>query len=168
MSNRFLRTPAAHRSVQNWTHLPKIGDVCFLGQPNFGLSFSWRKIALPVGGGKFRSPLPQWFFAKIRKNAGAIKTEFSTLTQDVRSFAHIYPHNLFHNFVIAFFVPSQIPHKWGKGHVLSPPKSEKQNLSSVFGRKYFCTKMSERAGIRHWQGVNVLFTAGYKTAKMTV
>ena len=68
----------------------------------------------------------------------------------------------------SFFIPSQIPHKWGKGHVLSLPEFEKQNLSSVFGRKYFCTKMSERAGIRHWQGVNVLFTAGYKTAKMTV
>ena len=39
----FLSTPAAHRSVQSWTHLPKIGEVCFLGQPNFGLSFSWRK-----------------------------------------------------------------------------------------------------------------------------
>jgi len=94
-----LRTPAAHRSVQNWTHLPKIGDVCFLGQPNFGLSFSWRKNPLPVGGGKFRSLLSQDVFLKNRKNRRAIKTEFSVLTQDVRSFAHIYPHNLFHNFV---------------------------------------------------------------------
>lgn len=39
------------------------------------------------------------FFSKIGKTAGAIKAEFSVLTQDVRSFAHIYPHNLFHNFV---------------------------------------------------------------------
>ena len=38
------------------------------------------------------------FFAKIRKTTGAVKAEFSVLTQDVRSFAHIYPHNLFHNF----------------------------------------------------------------------
>ena len=53
----FLSTPAAHRSVQSWTHLPKIGEVCFLGQPNFGLSFSWRKNPLPVDGGFFRSPL---------------------------------------------------------------------------------------------------------------
>lgn len=95
----FLSTPAAHRSVQSWTHLPKIGEVCFLGQPNFGLSFSWRKNPLPVGGGKFRSLLSQDVFLKNRKNRRAIKTEFSVLTQDVRSFAHIYPHNLFHNFV---------------------------------------------------------------------
>ena len=52
-----MDTPAAHRSVQSWTHLPKIGEVCFLGQPNFGLSFSWRKNPLPVDGGFFRSPL---------------------------------------------------------------------------------------------------------------
>ena len=68
MSNRFLSTPAAHRSDQNWTHLPKIGEVCFLGKPNFVLSFSWRKIALPVDSGKFRSPLPQEVFLKNRKN----------------------------------------------------------------------------------------------------
>ena len=60
-------------------HLPKIGDVCFLGKPNFGLSFSWRKIALPVDGGKFRSPLSQDVFLKNRKNRRAIKTEFSVL-----------------------------------------------------------------------------------------
>jgi len=39
------------------------------------------------------------FSQKSEKPPGAIKTEFSALTQDVRSFAHIYPHNLFHNFV---------------------------------------------------------------------
>ena len=28
LSNSFLSTPAAHRSSQNWTHRPKIGEVC--------------------------------------------------------------------------------------------------------------------------------------------
>lgn len=79
LSNSFLSTPAAYRSDQNWTHLPKIGEACFLGKSNFGLSFSWRKIALPVDSGKFRSPLPQEVFLKNRKNRRAIKTEFSVL-----------------------------------------------------------------------------------------
>jgi len=61
----------------------------------------------PFRGGIFRCQLVaefsallylKRFFAKIRKTTGAVKAEFSVLTQDVRSFAHIYPHNLFHNF----------------------------------------------------------------------
>lgn len=79
LSNSFLSVPAAYRSDQNWTHLPKIGEVCFLGKSNFWLSFSWRKNPLPVDGGKFRSPLSQDVFLKNRKNRRAIKTEFSVL-----------------------------------------------------------------------------------------
>lgn len=79
LSNSFLNTPAAHRLGQNWTHLPKTGEVDFLRKPNFGPSFWWRKNSLPVDGGKFRSPLSQEVFLKNRKNRRAIKTEFSAL-----------------------------------------------------------------------------------------
>ena len=79
LSNSFLNTPAAHRLGQNWTHLPKTGEVDFLRKPDFGPSFWWRKNSLPVDGGKFRSPLSQEVFLKNRKNRRAIKTEFSAL-----------------------------------------------------------------------------------------
>jgi hypothetical protein len=62
----------------------------------------------PFRGGKIRCQLTadfsallclERFFSKIEKTAGAIKTQFSVLTKDVRSFAHIYPRSLLHNFV---------------------------------------------------------------------
>jgi len=65
-------------------------------------------LGCPFRGGKIRCQLTadfsallclERFFSKIEKTAGAIKTQFSVLTKDVRSFAHIYPRSLLHNFV---------------------------------------------------------------------
>lgn len=118
----FLSTPAAHRSVQSWTHLPKIGEVCFLGQSNFGLSFP---LSFVLRG----------FSQKSKKPPGLSKLNYQFCPK-MCAILRISAAQPFAQFcVIVFFwlVLSQIPRLYGKGSVLSLPKSEKQNLSSVFG-----------------------------------
>lgn len=99
LSNNFLSSWRRIDRPQNWTHLPKIGKVCFSDSPIWDRPFRGTKLCCQLTAENSAFLYLKRFFSKIGKTAGAIKTEFSALTKDVRSFAHICPHSLLHNFV---------------------------------------------------------------------
>ena len=93
MSNSFLSVPAAYKSDQNWTNLPKIGEIDLSESPILDRPFRGAKLRCQLAAENSALLYLKRFFSKIGKTAGAIKAEFSVLTQYVHSFAHIYPHN---------------------------------------------------------------------------
>lgn len=76
----FLSTPAAYRSDQNWTHLPKIGEISLSESLIFGRPFRGGKIRCQLMAENSALLCLERFFSKIGKTVEAIKTEFSVLS----------------------------------------------------------------------------------------
>lgn len=79
LSNSLLSVPAAYRSDQNWTHLPKIGEVDLSESPIWGRPFRGAKLRCQLMAENSALLCLERFFSKIGKTAEAIKTELSVL-----------------------------------------------------------------------------------------
>ena len=80
LANSFLNVPAAHRSDQNWTHLPKIGEVDLSESSIWGRPFRGAKLLYQLMAKNSALLCLERFFSKIGKTAETIKTEFSVLS----------------------------------------------------------------------------------------
>lgn len=76
LSNSLLSVPAAYRSDQNWTHLPKIGEVDLSKSPILGCPFRGGKIRCQMAAENSALFCLKMFFSKIGKTAGLSKLNF--------------------------------------------------------------------------------------------
>jgi len=76
LSNRFLRTPAAHRSGQNWTNLPKIGEVDLSESPILDRPFRGAKLRCQLAAENSALLCLNGFSQKSEKPPGLSKLNF--------------------------------------------------------------------------------------------